>query len=523
MNTAKLPFRISVLLLVLLPAVYFFLLLFFNEYLLVRPLVQIWLTRSWVAILLFFLFLLWGIKTTSRLQSAKNFLFEPMSPLNLAMFRVIHFSLYFVLIVFLQMDVGKKMTMGYEYFPSENRVAIPWAEWYSLHIPITPEIIDALAPVFNISALMMFFGLFTRVSSIVYLITAYYLFSVHQMFGKVGCSHHLIWFPAILAFSNCGRMLSLDALIRKYIFKKPVDETPSVKYGFPIKASILLLGIIYFFPGFWKLWNGGFDWIFRCNLTYQMYYKWASLNYWMPFFRIDNYPALIVVGSLFAIAFELGFIFLAMKPAHRIWIALTGTLMHTGIYLFMKISFFSLLLNYAVLIDWEKIFARVRKNKIVAHETAETAAVPWKEIRGVLVITVILLCGNLVLGMAKLISYPFACYPPFDAMVPHETEHVYYEGYKTGELLLGSNQIKERIFKHRPAYNLGRVEEILIENHTGADSAAVQSGIRQIFVISEDYADFDSIVLYKIKHPLKPELKGEIKEKNRIGVFYPDK
>lgn len=522
MSQANLLFRFSGLLLFLLPAVYFFLLTFFNEHLLAHPNIQLWITRSWVAALFLFLFFHWGRKTTNRIQSAKEFLFEPMSPMNLAAFRIAHFSFYFIAILFFQMNVGEKMTMGYAHFPSENRVPIPGAEWYSLHVPVTPAIVDFLAPIFNVSAILVFLGLFTRVSSLVFLAVSLYLVSVHQMFGKVGNSHHLIWFPAILAFSDSGRMLSLDALIRRYIFKKPADNTPSAKYGFPIKTAILLLGIIYFFPGFWKIWNGGFDWIFRLNLSYHMYFKWASLDYWTPFFRIDHYPVLVMLGSIFAIGFELGFIFLVLKPGNRLWLALCGTLFHITIYLFMKIAFFVLMINYVVLIDWEKFAARFKKHKNSSQQNSVNHGIPWKEMKGALAVSIILLSGNFIFGIAKLTSYPFACYPTFDDKMPHAMPHVQYAGYRNGEIILNSGQVRKRLLRSRPVSNLSNVEDVLLHNHAVGNRAAALSGMQQLFPFPEQHKDIDSVLLYRVMHPLQPELRTEEIEKKKIGTFYPN-
>ncbi len=122
-------------------------------------------------------------------------------------------------------------------------------------------------------------GLFTTASSALALILAVYVLGVTQVYGKVSHNHELIWFMALLAVSPCGDALSIDAILSS---RKRADlgiiERPgaSIVYALPLRFASLLLGIIYFFPGFWKFWTSGFAWAFSDNLKYQMYSKGPS-------------------------------------------------------------------------------------------------------------------------------------------------------------------------------------------------------------------------------------------------------
>ncbi|HXH18542.1 MAG TPA: hypothetical protein VNJ07_05615, partial [Chitinophagales bacterium] len=311
-----------------------------------------------------------------------------------------------------------------------------------------------------------------------------------------------------------------DALISRHILKKKISTASSARYGFPIKIAILLLGLIYFFPGFWKLWGAGFDWIFKCNMQYQMYVRWSALNDWLPFFRLDNYPVLIVLCSIFVIAFEISFIFLAIRPAYRLWLILGGLIMHTGIFLFMKISFFALMLAYPVLVDWEMIYKKLRNGR-AKQAAKDEINFKWKEIKWLILLSAVLLGGNIIAGIAKVKSYPFACYPTFDYMVPHKKDFIYYEGYKNGILTGNTHQIKERIFKRRPPTNIESVENNLLRSHHQSDNTQVAAIIKQIFPFKSDFEEYDSIVVHCIEKELVPERKNNFTKKIRLGVFLP--
>ena len=92
----------------------------------------------------------------------------------------------------------------------------------------------------------------------------------------------------------------------------------------PLRFVQLLLGLIYFFPGFWKVWWGGLDWVLSENLKFQMYLKWMEVSSWTPFFRLDQYPLLYKSAAIAAVAFELSFIFLIFLPRLYVFAPLGG-------------------------------------------------------------------------------------------------------------------------------------------------------------------------------------------------------
>ena len=90
------------------------------------------------------------------------------------------------------------------------------------------------------------------------------------------------------AFSPCEDRWSVDAWLRKKR-GKAIKNRATFAYQIPFIMIWCLMGIIYFFPGFWKLWISGLDWALTDNMRNQMNYKWMQTG-WMD--------ALVSVGSL---------------------------------------------------------------------------------------------------------------------------------------------------------------------------------------------------------------------------------
>src|ERR1019366_10541327 len=91
----------------------------------------------------------------------------------------------------------------------------------------------------------------------------------------------------------------------------------------------------------------------------------------------------------------------------------------------------------------------------------------WKSLvkRNFAVITVglLLLGGNLVFGFAKVTSWPFVCFPTFDSTVSSTSFRVRYEGYRNGVPANTDDEIKKRIEKSLPFYNVRPLEYKLMQ------------------------------------------------------------
>lgn len=479
---------------------------FSNEH----PLVQIWLSRLAI-ILILLLPIVNLVLSGSAVLKLQRYLSDPYHPYHVAMFRIVFFSMYSLGIIIGNINVGEVVTQGMYLLPYTSRVPIPWAETYSMHIPVTHQLVHVTSILFNISCICSFLGLFTRLSIGVHIVTAFYLMSISLLFGKVVNSHHMIWFPAILLFSSCGKTLSIDALIDKLINKKSPDLKPHYVHALPIKISLLMLGVLYFFPGFWKVWTGGFDWILSENLARQMYVKWSEENYWLPFWRIDRYPWLIVLSACFVIAFEMAFVFLQFHKRYRTFLFIAGVTLHVCIYLFMHIPFFTLFLVYPVLINVTGIMG-----KHTEPVSMVSFAKLWRDNAAILLLSSVLIGANVVYGFAKVNSWPFACYPTFDYVLPNESDFVCYNAYKNGKIILKTDAVKDSIFTSIPSYNLRALEYELINAAVNRNQTVARNITAKIFTRKRGTYFWDSVVVYTVKHPLNPDLRHLTKDSTYI-------
>jgi predicted DCC family thiol-disulfide oxidoreductase YuxK len=285
----------------------------------------------------------------------KAFFTEKTHPINLAVFRI-------VLFLTVVTTAAVSDVIWFSEFPKELLFAPTGLGWLLNYIPLD----ETWA---RVSSLLFFFfcftgmmGLFTRTSALLAVIFGFYVLGIPQFFGKVRHYHHLIWFLAILAASRCGDALSVDAIFaaRKRADRGITDPPGSSQaYALPLRFVWLLMGIMYFFPGFWKFVWAGPDWVFSDNLKFRLYKTWFEFGDWAPFFRIDQYPFVYKIAALTTMVFELSFIFIIFFPGIRLLAALGGLLFHNLTNVFMRIPFWWLQPCYVSFFDWHAVFNRI--------------------------------------------------------------------------------------------------------------------------------------------------------------------
>jgi len=178
------------------------------------------------------------------------------------------------------------------------------------------------------------------------------------LFGKINHYHHLIWFILIMAVSPCADVLSIDAVRKSWSrADRGVTDPPEAAtvYALPLRFVWLLMGVIYFQAGFWKIWTSRGAWVWGDNPRNIMYNKWTELAGWTPLFRIDQHPLFLKISALSTVAFELSFLFLIFCGTVR-WLAPAGGLaFHSATNLFMRISFWNLQGCYVAFVDWSRV------------------------------------------------------------------------------------------------------------------------------------------------------------------------
>jgi hypothetical protein len=208
---------------------------------------------------------------------------------------------------------------------------------------------------------MAIVGCFSRASLAVAALAGFYVLGIPQLGGSVTHNHHLVWLLALLAVSPCGDALSVDAALIAYRSPgaSPGPATPTLAHALPIFAAWILIGMIFFFPGFWKLRSSGLAWILSDNLRNQMYWKWYETGGAPPWLRVDGSPVLCRVGALGAVMFELSFGLLVFLPRLRAWAVSAALGFHALTSTLLRISFPSLWLCYGVFVRWERALPRL--------------------------------------------------------------------------------------------------------------------------------------------------------------------
>lgn len=336
----------------------------------------------------------------------KNYWMTPASPFNLAVFRIVTFLYIFI----------RARRINLEYYlglPVELRVPPPGYEaWFHL-IPLDPATAHTARLCLMILALMASAGLLTKISAWTATALSLYVFLIPVMFGKIDHGHHhMVWFMLLLAASPCHHALSVDKLFASLRGRKLKGESAAgshTQYRLPFCFAWLLFGLIYFFPGFWKVWYTGWYWAFSDNLINRMREMWY-LREIAPPLGIDRFPLLIHLGAFGAILFELTAPLMILTPAGRLIFAAAGMTFHLGVRMFMLIDFSVLYCYYFILIDWHGLLERITgRQKSVKIETEQE---PRRQ-------PVLIACGclliaaHLVCGFRHITSWPFAHYPTF--------------------------------------------------------------------------------------------------------------
>lgn len=197
--------------------------------------------------------------------------------------------------------------------------------------------------------------MFTRTACLTATVCALYLMGVPQCFGKISHHHHIIWIGALLSVSRCADVLSVDA-VWQALRGRPIEAgTRSTAYGLPIRFVWLFLGVLYFFPGFWKYVISGPQWFLSDNLQARMWLRMFVSPGWSPVFRADQFHLLSKVAGLTTIVWEIGFVFLVFSRWGRYVAAAGGLLFHTLVKWLLNISFWPMQAYYVVFLEWDKL------------------------------------------------------------------------------------------------------------------------------------------------------------------------
>jgi len=284
-------------------------------------------------------------------KQIRQFIVGRESALNLAVLRIVVLGTLLA-----QLDV--KTILWIASLPPDLHVAPPGAAYLMRAMPVTETTALVSVSVCAAACVLGMIGLFSRTSTAVAALSGVYALMIVHLIPNTCHQQHLIWFAAILACSRCGDAFSIDSLLdawRKARAGVCTRLSRSRIYAMPMRIIWVLFGMIYFFPGFWKLTAGYSEWIVGHGLIKAIHYKWAILDGWISPFRIDAAPAFCKMAQFATVAFELLFIAAIFFPLSRMIAAAAGLVFHNAAYAVMRIPFFQLQTCYVAFVDWQVV------------------------------------------------------------------------------------------------------------------------------------------------------------------------
>jgi hypothetical protein len=338
-----------------------------------------------------------------------NFIFEPSLPYNLAILRILFFG--YLLFVY-----SAKLSTVLPIVGLQNRESLPFIGWLVHIMPVSPSLYTIMAYIGMAAAVGTLLGWKTRFFAVVNAITIFYVMATPNFFGKLWHEQLVIWLSWIMALSPMADVWSIDARLKKQQVKR------SASYSWPVKVIWLHFGLIYFWAGFYKIWDAGFDWALSKSMVSQVQLEWVQHYDKVPDIRIDQHPLLLHFGGILVICFELFFPLFIIVRNWR-WIGITGGLiMHNLLGYFIYISFFHFLqVFYVFLIDFNRLFVKKEINEVEENRK------DWK-----VKLAILILVLNLFAGMFNVNSYPFSAYPKYSAIIPEKITFIRFNGESSG-------------------------------------------------------------------------------------------
>ncbi len=290
-----------------------------------------------------------------RYQILSRFLSRKSTALNLAVTRIA-----VLLALFNEVDIEKILTFA----RLDSALLFPPKGWHLLAavFPRSPQVVHAAYAAFLVSATLALIGLFGRWALAATALSAFYLLTIPQLFGKVDHYHHLVIFCFLLALYPSCDTLSLDA-IRKGFRLADQGVLPrtiaSTAYAGGLNAIVILMGLMYFFPGTWKVAGSWPHWFSSQNMEYLLYKRMLELRPTALQLMALRMPFAMLLSTYAAVCFELGMIFLILSERLRPLAVIMGLTFHNLTRLLMAIPFLALQFCYAALVDWTKLLQSV--------------------------------------------------------------------------------------------------------------------------------------------------------------------
>lgn len=430
----------------------------------------------------------------------KEFLFEKKSGFSISVLRISIIGL----IIYINFPVT-----AYEISSLGAESIVPPMGWSKglISLLINEYVVISLSVLFYIFCLGGLLGIYTNFMLRGAAIVGFFIMGIPQFFGKIDHYHSLWHVLLVLSFSNSGNSLSIDSWRKKL---PQINLNKSTLFGFSSKIIMILIGLSYFFPGFWKFTFSGLEWAFSNNLQLKLHSKWLDLDGWTPFFRIDRFPILYQSAAFSTMIIELGFIFALFFKRTRLVFIIGALSFHISVAYFMRISFFSLMVLYVVFVNWDWIIKTFLPKKNYLEGVIESTKLDKK----VIWVSGILVLGNLISGATLINSWPFALYPTFASIESETVPSILITGVDQD-----GNKIHETIpfldKKYREEFTSSSTLRGYIDNliKSGTGNTENFSVLAQIFINSNKLeSKIVSVRFYKIRLNTNPDSVARVNE-----------
>jgi hypothetical protein len=423
----------------------------------------------------------------------KKYFLEPQLPYSISILRILFFS-YLAYIYWIKFRMLPTVSL-------DSKVSLPLIGWLIEIIPVNAQLYTGFLIFGMVCCLFIVIGFRTRFFLILNAICVFYIVAVPNFFGKLWHEQFVIWITWFMAFASCYDVFSIDSFLNK----KPLIK--SANYNYPVRFVWIQFGIIYFWAGFYKLWDSGFDWTLGASMVNQVQLEWVQAYDLVPSIRIDQYPLVLYLGGLLAILFELTYILFLLRPKFR-WIAVVGGLiMHNLIGYFMYISFFTLLQTFYIFyIDFNVFFFKIKTKFTIQNGFSKVS----------LYSGISILIINCFFGMFHIDTYPFSSYPSYSAIIPDQVKIIDFRSKKLNKTV---HQIG--LENHFRWEDYGWLEDNLIKDFQSGKN--VQKRLEDYWQIwvkrNPQLQSCDTVAVYLTQRPVAPEGKNKIVSIKKMGII----
>jgi hypothetical protein len=268
------------------------------------------------------------------------------------------------------------------------------------------EVLNLLYAVYIISLVFLLFGLQTRWSTLVVLISGTLFAAIMNSFSKIDHADTFIrvYIPAVMCFVPWGRLYSADALLAQRRGVMPVSpREDGLSYSWPILFLFWLLCIFFMMSGVIKAVPPG-QWIVDPDLMRKFMLEYNSIE--QPVYlrhilaQLPLVPTLLLWGGL---AFELFYPLAVINKDWRTFYVSSTVFFHMMTGITLGIAFDTNLFLYILFFDLWLVFDRIvapQKRERLSVAAQKVTILGWVGIIGCVSAVILLTYHNPVTGPA---------------------------------------------------------------------------------------------------------------------------